>query len=177
MSRLGFFGGSFNPITIAHVDLILKAIDEYSLDKVYFVPMNDKYKKQGLLPLELRKDMIEIALEDYPNKMDVFLIDNDKETKAIDSFELIDSCFEKDERFFIMGSDNYKNISSWKNYDKLKEYNFIVLDRENESRTKNISSTVVRNYIKDKKDITSLVSEKVLKYIETKNLYFEGTKE
>ena len=79
MSRLGFFGGSFNPITKAHVDLILEAIDKYSLDKVYFVPMNDKYKKQGLLPLELRKDMIEIALEDYPNKMDVFLIDNDKD--------------------------------------------------------------------------------------------------
>ena len=51
MSRLGFFGGSFNPITKAHIDLILEAIDKYSLDKVYFVPMNDKYKKQGLLPL------------------------------------------------------------------------------------------------------------------------------
>ena len=73
MSRLGFFGGSFNPITKAHLNLILEAIDEYKLDKVYFVPMNDMYKKQGLLPLEYRKNMLEIALEDYSKKMDIFL--------------------------------------------------------------------------------------------------------
>ena len=172
MSRLGFFGGSFNPITKAHLNLILEAIDEYKLDKVYFVPMNDMYKKQGLLPLEYRKSMLEIALEDYVEKMDIFLLNNDKEYKAIDSFEIIDSKFDKDERFFIMGSDNYKKIENWKDYDKLKKYNFIILDRENKNDTKDISSTIVRNYIKDKKDISEFIPYKVMKFIENNKLYF-----
>ena len=172
MSRLGFFGGSFNPVTNAHISLILDVIEKHKLDKVYFVPMNDLYQKKDLLPLAVRKDMLEIALDDYNYKMDIFMLGNDKKTKAIDSFELIDSNFKNDERFFIMGSDNYKNIEKWDDYDKLKKYNFIVLDRENAVDTKDISSTKVRNFIKDKKDISQLVSNKVLKYIENNNLYF-----
>lgn len=171
MSRLGFFGGSFNPITKAHLNLILEAIDEYKLDKVYFVPMNDMYKKQDLLPLEYRNDMLKIALEDYSNNMDIFLLDNSKSLKAIDSFKIIDSEFKDDERFFIMGSDNYNKIETWKDYESLKKYNFIVLDRENKNETKDISSTIVRNYIKDKKDISNLIPNKVIKFIENNKLY------
>ena len=173
MSRLGFFGGSFNPITIAHVDLILKAIDEYSLDKVYFVPMNDKYQKHGLIPLNKRKEMIELAINNN-SKLDIFFLDNDKETKAIDSFEKIDKEFDTDERFFIMGSDNYKKIGDWKDYEKLKKYKFIVLDRDSEnfSSTNNISSTKVRDAIKTNDDIKGYVSEDVERYIKENKLYF-----
>lgn len=173
MSRLGFFGGSFNPITIAHVDLILKAIEDYSLDKVYFVPMNDKYQKQDLIPLNKRKEMIKLAINNN-SKLDIFFLDNDKETKAIDSFEKIDEEFIDDERFFIMGSDNYKKIADWKDYEKLKKYNFIVLDRDSEKsyKTNNISSTKVRESIKTNLDIKEYVSEDVEKYIKENKLYF-----
>ena len=44
--KLGFFGGSFNPPTIAHYNLIKQALKEYNFDKVYFVPVNDYYKKE-----------------------------------------------------------------------------------------------------------------------------------
>lgn len=37
--RLGFFGGSFNPPTNAHIDLAKKALKECKLDKVIFVPI------------------------------------------------------------------------------------------------------------------------------------------
>lgn len=172
MSRLGFFGGSFNPITIAHVDLVLEAIEEYKLDKVYFVPMNDKYPKKGLLPLKHRREMLNLVVSENPNKLDIFLLDNEIESKAIDSFELIDKEFKNDERFFIMGSDNYKKIGTWKDYEKLKNYNFIILDRENKTQTKDISSSLVRDYIKDKKNISNLVSKKIENYIGNNNLYF-----
>ena len=39
MKKLGFFGGCFNPPTVAHIELIEKAIKENNLDMVYFVPM------------------------------------------------------------------------------------------------------------------------------------------
>ena len=37
MKNVGFFGGCFNSPTIAHIDLIEQAIQEYNLDKVYFL--------------------------------------------------------------------------------------------------------------------------------------------
>lgn len=45
MERIGFFGGCFNPPTIAHIELIENTIKENNLDKVYFVPMGDQYPK------------------------------------------------------------------------------------------------------------------------------------
>jgi len=47
--KIGFFGGSFNPPTNAHIALAQKAIKECMLDKVVFVPMNDYYRKKELV--------------------------------------------------------------------------------------------------------------------------------
>ena len=52
MIKLGFFGGCFNPPTIAHLEIALKAIEIEKLDKVYFVPMGDYYKKDCGFNLE-----------------------------------------------------------------------------------------------------------------------------
>ena len=41
MSRIGFYGGSFNPPTKAHIELAKKVIKECNLDKVIFVPVGD----------------------------------------------------------------------------------------------------------------------------------------
>lgn len=37
--KIGFFGGSFNPPTKAHINLAKKALNICKLDKVIFVPM------------------------------------------------------------------------------------------------------------------------------------------
>ena len=111
MKRLGFFGGCFNPVTNAHIDLMKDVIQKENLDKIYFVPMGDLYQKDDLIPLENRIDMLKIAFEN-DDKFDILKISNtDKKTKAIDTFHLIDERFKEDARFFIMGSDNYQNIS------------------------------------------------------------------
>ena len=44
--KIGFFGGAFNPPTIAHINLVKEALKEYSFDAIYFVPVNNFYKKQ-----------------------------------------------------------------------------------------------------------------------------------
>ena len=46
--KIGFFGGSFNPPTVAHIYLAKEAVSQCKLDKVVFVPMNDYYKKDYL---------------------------------------------------------------------------------------------------------------------------------
>ena len=62
--KIGFFGGAFNPPTIAHINLVKKALKEYSFDAIYFVPVNNFYKKQGLIDIYQRIDMLNLECKD-----------------------------------------------------------------------------------------------------------------
>lgn len=169
--KIGFFGGCFNPITNAHIDLIKDVIKRENLSKVYFVPMGDLYPKKDLICLQHRIKMLEIAFQNEENLEILDISNNDKKMYAIDSFQLIDEKFPQAERFFIMGSDNYQKIMEWKSAeDLMKNYHYIVLDREKGNR-KHISSSLVRQRIKQNETIEDLVPIQVIAYIKQKNLY------
>ena len=106
--KIGFFGGSFNPPTIAHLDLVKKAIQKYQLDKVYFVPVNNFYKKEDLLDIRQRINMLEIICS-QETKISVsdIEVENDRPLKAIDVFEIIEKKFQENDIYFLMGEDNY----------------------------------------------------------------------
>lgn len=199
MKKYAFFGGSFNPPTIAHKTLAIKAAEKLNLDKVFFVPVGDGYKKDGLIDEKHRFKMLQLICNSN-EKLDVCDIEINKNYnfKAIDVFKLIDDIYKEDEKYFIMGADNFVNILNWKNATELvSNYKFILLNRneinlketikENETLNKNrlnfyymdnmndikISSTCIRNAIKDEKvpDIKGMVDKNVLEYINEYNLY------
>ena len=171
MDKVGFFGGCFNPITNAHLQLIKQIIEKENLSKVYFVPMGDLYKKKDLIHVDTRIEMLKLAFKNEP-KIDILNISNNqKKTCAIDTFKIIDESFPKVQRFFIMGSDNYNKIADWKDSEELlKNYKYIILDRER-GNTKDISSSIVREKVKKGESIENLVPEAVEKYIKQNNLY------
>ena len=171
MERIGFFGGCFNPITNAHINLIKEVIEKENLSKVYFVPMGDLYDKEDLISLKNRIEMLKIAFEGE-QKLDILDISNKTEkTYAIDTFRKIDEKFAGYQRFFIMGSDNYKKLGEWKSHQELiHNYKYIILDREG-GEMKDISSSMIRNKIKANENIYDLIPKDVVKYIEQKNLY------
>ena len=126
MKKLGFFGGCFNPPTVAHIELIEKAIKENNLDMVYFVPMGDLYKKENLILANHRVNMLKLAIKE---KMDILTIsvDSKKELQAIDTFRIIQEKFNQSDNYFIMGSDNFEKIKFWKNSDELlNNYKYII---------------------------------------------------
>ena len=199
MKKYAFFGGSFNPPTIAHKTLAIKAAEKLNLDKVFFVPVGDGYKKDGLIDEKHRFKMLQLICNSN-EKLDVCDIEINKNYnfKAIDVFKLIDDIYKEDEKYFIMGADNFVNILNWKNATELvSNYKFILLNRneinlketikENETLNKNrlnfyymdnmndikISSTCIRNEIKDEKvhDVKGMVDKNVLEYINEYNLY------
>ena len=171
MERLGFFGGCFNPVTKAHIDLIRDVIEMKNLNMVYFVPMGDFYSKDDLIPVKHRIKMLELAIQNE-DKMEILNIsNNNSKMNAIDSFKVIDEQFNDCERFFIMGSDTYKKMFTWRDAEKLMQnYKYIVLDRE-KGNTKDISSSLARKKIKDNENYSDLVTEQVIQYIKTNNLY------
>lgn len=170
--KVGFFGGCFNPLTNAHINLIKNVIEKENLDKVYFVPMGNNYEKEDLIDFKHRVNMLNLVAE-KEEKIEIldFLGNINKKMYAIDTFKILDEKFPNVDRFFIMGTDNYEKINSWKNFEMLKNYNYIVLDRNTPSNTKEISSSTVRNKIKKNEKIDKLVPEEVKKYIYNNKLY------
>lgn len=184
MQRLGFFGGCFNPPTIAHFELALKALDVAKLDKIYFVPMGDYYKKEGLISAEERFEMLHQMVKDEA-RLDVSRIqmDQKRNLKAIDTFKLINQEFKNSKNFFIMGSDNYDDIKNWKDAEELlASYDYIVLSRrkfdnsnvisvDSSNYLQSISSSLIREKILNEESIENLVTKNVEKYILEKKLY------
>ena len=184
MEKIVFFGGCFNPPTIAHYELALKALKCAKLDKIYFVPMGDCYKKDGLAPAEDRFQMLKV-MTNKNDKLDISRIQMDQKRKlqAIDTFRLINKEFCNSKNFFIMGSDNFEKISTWKDAKELlTSYEYIVLSRgnfkeenviiiEDKISLKKISSSLVRNKILNNENIEKLVTKEVEKYILENKLY------
>lgn len=130
--KIGFFGGCFNPPTIAHIELAKLAIKQANLDKLIFVPMGNCYPKKDLIDIKYRYEMLKIAINNEKNmEISEMQFNQNYISYAIDSFLKIDQRYDA-EKYFIMGEDNFKNIEKWKSYDELKKYNFIVFEREGE---------------------------------------------
>ena len=71
--------------------------------------------------------------------------------------------------FFIMGSDNYEKMPTWKDYNKIKDkYNYIIIKRDESE----ISSTQIREMIRNNdKRVKEYLPEEVYNYIIKNKLY------
>ena len=166
--KIGFFGGCFNPPSNIHINLANKLIKEQKLDKVVFVPVSDFYKKEELIEFKHRYTMLKFAIEGFDNLF-VDDIENTVNLRlyAIDIFKMLEEKYSNSDLYYIMGSDNFKNMSNWKDYEELKKYNYIVLER-NEN---DISSSNIRTMIKENRLNDNILNDKVLKYIKDNKLY------
>lgn len=187
--KIGFFGGSFNPPTKAHINLAKKAIKEAKLDKLIFIPMGDFYEKKGLEKACHRLKMLQIACSNSETtKLEVsdLEIKINKKLYAIDAFRLIEESYPNDERYFIMGADNFASLANWKNsYDLIHKYNYIVFEREDIDLKKHINSEFENSVIIIKNDTHKATSssraretldedmlpKEVLEYIKENFLY------
>ena len=185
MKRIGFFGGCFNPPTIAHMEIAQKAIKECNLDKIIFIPMGNKYSKKDLIDFKFRYEMLKIYC-DFNSKFEVSNMQENQinKTYAIDTFKDIEKIYCDSENFYIMGIDNFIKIENWKMHeDLLKNYQYIVFKRDELLENKNynnvkfvdlnldISSTDVRNLIKENKSTEGLLYKDVEQYIKDNGLY------
>ena len=185
--KIGFFGGSFNPPTNMHIHLATKLIEDKLIEKLVFVPVGDYYKKQNLATAMDRYSMLEIACKCIKNlTVDDIASSHENMLYAIDTFELIANKYNDVDIYFIMGSDNFKRMPLWKNYEEIiKKYKFIVIERPNYEMTANLenvitykieqpedmSSTKIRNMLKQGKDTDLYLNKNVIEYIKKHSLY------
>lgn len=190
MNKLAILGGSFDPVHNAHIQMAKCAIEEFSLDKIVFMPAyKPPHKNRLSVSAEDRHNMLSLALQSYKNfVIDTYEIDSGKE---VFSYQMLDYCKQKYNNYeikMIIGSDSFNQLDSWKNIEYIcKNYGFYVLQRPNiiinressyynyckfsKSVMPKISSTEIRDKIKFGQDISSVIDAKVLAYIKEKKLY------
>ncbi len=190
MSKVGIFGGTFDPIHNGHLITAQSVRELRVLDKILFVPSFISPHKTDINSAEPkhRLEMIKLAIE----RVDFFDYDDYEIKKGGISFT-VDTLREFKKRYghleFIIGYDNIFEFHTWKEPDEImKLAEIIVLRRKSshpftledkyvksaifvETRGIEISATDIRERVKNKKPIHYLVPEKVMEYIYNFNLY------
>lgn len=187
---IGLYFGSFNPIHNGHL-IIAKHIANYTaLDRIWFVvsPQNPFKQKSTLINEHHRKHLIDLAIEGEKK-----LRSSGIEFKlpipsyTIDTLTHLKEKNPNDEFSVIMGSDSFQNIKKWKNAEVLlRDYSILIYERpdfkvsEKELSKKikllnapllEISSTIIRKMILEKKSIRYLVPDIVKEEIERQQYY------
>lgn len=126
--RLGVFVGSFDPIHIGHIKVMDYLIENNYLDKIIILPTLNYWKKEVVVDVEKRAEMIKKIKRDY------LIVDNTN-NKFKYTYEVLNSLnkiYKNDELFLIISADNIVNFKNWMNVDEiLKNNKVIVLNRNN----------------------------------------------
>ena len=186
--KIGIYGGSFNPIHNAHVEIVKFILEQLKLDKIIVIPVGKaSHRDDVMVSGKFRKKMCELAFE---NEEKVFVSDIEIKNKnisyTIDTLKKLISLYGEDNEFYeIVGEDSAYNFSKWKDYNQILELSKVVVfqregynggvEHENviylDTPLYNISSTIVRNQIKNNKDISKIVPKKVANFIKENSLY------
>lgn len=190
--NVGLYFGTFNPIHTGHLIIANHLLENSNLDEVWMVvtPHNPHKKKSSLLEDYHRLQMIHLATETYDK-----IKPSDIEFKLPQPNYTINTLVHLKEKFpkyrfsLIMGEDNLKSLHKWKNYELiLQDYDIYVYPRISESEIPEqfinhprihkvdapiieLSSTFIRNSIKEGKNIRPMLSDKVWEYIDH-NLFY-----
>ena len=193
------YGGSFNPVTLAH-EAIIKEISKLDyIDKILITPVGDKYNKAGLIDSKYRVEMIELVIKDIDKTyIDFTEILADKVLTTYETLQILQNKYPHKEIYFLLGTDNLLEFSTWDNSeDILKNFGLFVIKRdgfnidsiikednillqnksniiiENIKTPLNVSSSNIRNYFSNSKkiDLNTHLNIDVLNYINLNNLY------
>lgn len=190
--KIGIFGGSFNPPHKIHQKIANYLVKNNYLDKVIFVPTGSNYEKPYLASEQDRYNMLKLMIGNV-SYLDISTYEFGKLTHTYQTLDHFKKHYKDDEIYFICGSDNLKEIKTWKRYQYiLSNYKLLVIRRNGESITdilselksyqnniividdikSSLSSTSIRKRFKDDKKLVKdgNIDSKVFEYIKN-NLY------
>ena len=191
--RIAIYGGSFNPMHIGHEKIVDYVLNNLNMDKIIIIPVGIPSHREN--NLEQSDTRLKICKEIFKGnkKIEVSDIEIKSEGKSYTYdtlLKLMDLYGENNEFFEIIGEDSLKSLKTWKNYEELlKICKFIVFRRKDdkdiqideeflnnkniiilENEYYDISSTEIRNMVKNNEDISAFVNKKVKKLIEKEYL-------
>lgn len=192
--KVGLFFGSFNPIHVGHMVLANYMLSFTDLDRIWFVvsPHNPLKNKSSLLDEKQRLHLVNLAIGDN-NKLKASNIEFKlpQPSYTINTLVHLKEKYPLNEFALILGADNLENFHKWKNYEEILKYHELYvypraqsapspLERAGVRLSKiklvdapiiEISSTFIRQAIKEKKDVRYFMPDAVWQYVQEMHFY------
>ncbi|MDQ0218230.1 nicotinate-nucleotide adenylyltransferase [Peribacillus cavernae] len=187
MKQIGILGGTFDPPHIGHLVIGNEVLDSLQLDEVRFMPNHVPPHKKKTLDVT---DADRIAMLNYAIEGNEFFaiekieIERKGTSYTYDTIQLLRQR-EPDHAFsFIIGADMIEYLPKWHRIDELmKLIRFVGVKRPTYNEVTDypitmveipemlISSSKVREKVRNEKTVKYLLPEKVITYIEENDLY------
>ncbi len=189
-SRIGFFGGSFDPIHNGHLFIIEKSIQDFELDLLFLCPAYQaplREQKPIFNPVQ-RLEMAKLVAHSN-QKMEVldFEINQPKLSFTYETIQEVKKGYPNSKIFLAIGLDQFEKLSTWRWIRELsKEVHFIVFARGQinapapaisdiqytfiQNPLIDISSTQIRKCLQKGESVAQWIPDVILSYLEKNNL-------
>lgn len=197
--KIGILGGSFNPPHLGHLLISLQVRNILGLDEIWLMPCFQHPFHKTLAPVEHRLAMTKFLANDSI-KVSEYEITQNKQSYTIDTLRELTQKFPEHSFYWITGSDQLESFKEYKDWQELvHKYSLVIFPREPilpriEEKVKqdfnlksipkniivlksegliltNISSTNIRQRIKNNEPISYMVPKKVEEYVREHHLY------
>lgn len=189
------YQGTFNPIHKIHLEVALFAKEYYNFDKILFIPAFIPPHKTLDKTLSIHRfNMVKLAIQNIPffNISDIEYRSQDNSYTYNTIVKIKNDLNINEKLNFIIGTDAFEKIETWYNTEKLKELvHFIIFPRTNNfnksmfnhlkdkgydfefapMKYKDVSSTKIRNNLKQGHSIKNMEIPQVMEYIKEHELY------
>ena len=189
--RIGLFGGSFDPVHLAHLALARQALDQLQLDELRWVPVGHAWQKsRAMTPAAQRDAMLRLAIEGEPR----FVLERCELQRAgpsytLDTLRELQVATPGADWYLLIGQDQYRNLHTWHGVDELLQRVTLAValrpgePAEADARVRaapmvalamppmDISATEIRRRAAAGRDISALVPSAVAQYIYQQGLY------
>ena len=188
MKKIGLFGGSFDPIHLAHIKIATYALKELELDEVQFIPTKNNPWKTGCASAQDRCQMIDIALKKSRKNMTVNFVEvnqsHNEKNYTIDTIQKLLQENPKVQYYYIIGMDQANAFNQWKDARIISQLVQLVAFQRGDYQA---DQKILREYhfielfndpiISSSSDVRNgrieLLDKDVLSYITNHGLYLE----
>jgi nicotinate-nucleotide adenylyltransferase len=180
LSRVGIYGGTFDPIHLGHLHVITQLIEKKIVDQLLVIPAGEPLLRthSPQASAQQRRSMCQLALSDLPpdiaSKVQVNPIEvlRTGPSYAIDTVEAVKQNFPEDTIVLIIGQDAADKLEQWHQIDQLRTMvEFVVIARPGyegdgiDIGALPVAATTIRE------GLSADVSASVASFIRENNLY------
>ena len=190
--RVGIFGGSFDPPHVGHLLVAEDACDQLGLDRLIFVPAAVQPLKadRGAAASAHRLEMVRLLAEGNTRfEVSAAEVERSGLSFTVDTLTHFAAEYPAAERYFLVGADVLATFAKWREPARVLELaQLVVLQRADSepaavpatvpgalrrlnTRRVDVSSTEIRERVRQGRTIRGFVTDNVAAYIARHGLY------